>query len=522
MFQNIDGVTKNPSNKQTLNANKILRIKQILGELFRVNNIVIYILTLLVSSNSVAFEHVLLGISVFAACISTSIPLIMVSICALIGTFIGHGIIGVTTIIATSLILIIISSISKPKVAVVDKNEGLKLGSRLIISCMIIFMVKELSKNSFWPALFFSFIDCSLIYVFYKIFVNGIAVIRDITDKRAFAIEEYLACVATVAMAFSVGLTRLTRLGEFAIAVQSIVICSLLMWISLKNRPIVSVMAGFVIGLVILLVNVGYAIYIPVMIVAGFIASGLSYFTRNNWTKKIYTAFGFILGSLLMSFLLKINIQVFSFDYMFNMISCITGFVVLLLIPSNANIELEDLIGKIKLITDFKDNRLKPSMVRNNSDTIKTKKIIINKNSPEGKKEENSSQKVESIDSLDELFDVILEVPEENYNIIDETKLEAEKQELRRQNYVQDVLDNIEDLKDNILFEQLSEDDRIVADCYDLLDKENIIANQDFVSILEKYNNYVFLNDEVVKHDLEEIIIVLNRTYSDFKLKTNK
>jgi len=528
MFQNIDGMGKNPSTNGTFNTSKALRIKQVLGEVFKVNNIVLYILALLISGNSIIFEHVLLGVAFVASCISTSIPLIGVVICTIIGTIIGHGVFDTITLIAIMLILFVISSIFKPKVAVIDKNEGIKLGSRLVISCLFVFMVKELSNNGFWTALFFSFIDCSITYVFYKIFVNGIAVIRDIFDKRAFAIEEYLACVLTIVMAFSVGLTRLTRLGEFAIAIQSIVICILLMWIALKNKPIVSCLAGFVAGLIMILVNVGYTIYIPVMMVAGILGSGLSHFTRNNWTKKIYTAVGFIIGSLLVSYLLKINIQLFNFDYMFNLISCIIGFIILLFIPSNANVELEDLVGKIKMITDFKDNRLKPSMVRNEEEKLKHKKIVINKNSPDDNNTNNNSEKINneqkknSLEDLDSLFDLMVEIPKESYEVIDETKLEAEKQEKRKQNYIQDVLDNIEELRENLLFEQLSEDERIVADCYDILNQENIIANQDFVKILENYNNYVFLTDETVKHDLEEIIIVLNRTYQNFKLKTNK
>ena len=353
------------------------------------------------------------------------------------------------------------------------------------------------------------------------------AVIRDIGDKKVFTIEEYMSLVAIIIAAFSVGYSRLAGFGNITIIIQSIVICSLLMWIALKNRTVVSVLASIVAGIILVSVNVGYVIYIPVMMAAGFIGSGLNHFTRNKWTKKIYTAFGFIIGSLAASYLLKVNIQLFNFDYMFNMISCIIGFVILLIVPSNANIKLEDLVGSVKLISDFKDNRLKPSILRNSSDLAKTKKIIINKDSPEDnskKKDSNNDEDimVDSVSDLDELFDVIVDIPEEDYKIIDETKLEREKQETLKNNYIQDVLDNIEELKDNILFEQLSEDERIVADCYDILNQDNIIANQDFVKILENYNNYVFLNDETVKQDLEEIIIVLNRTYSDFKLKSNK
>ena len=41
----------------------------------------------------------------------------------------------------------------------------------------------------------------ALVYVFYKIFVNGIVVIRDFNIKKAFSIEEIVAATIIIAIA---------------------------------------------------------------------------------------------------------------------------------------------------------------------------------------------------------------------------------------------------------------------------------------------------------------------------------
>ena len=247
--------------------------KQILKNIFNINNIVIYILAFLVSSNWTTFEYSLLGISFMAAALSADIPLVGVIIATLVGAFVGHGVAGGVAFIAIMLVFFVLTLLFRPKVSISDRNEGLKLGSRVFWSCLIILTAKDLSQITLFASLFFAFIDSSIVYAFYKIFVNGIVVIRDVFDKKVFTVEEYLGVVALVSVAFAMSAFRLDRLGNVGIIAQNVIIAVMLMWIGLKNNMLVSLMAGLVCGLATITVNSSLASYTIVYMIACFAGS---------------------------------------------------------------------------------------------------------------------------------------------------------------------------------------------------------------------------------------------------------
>ncbi len=526
MFQNIDGVAKagfKESNATDAVYDKNTHIKQILADVLSINNICLYILAFLISCKWITFEYALIGFSFVVACLSAGIPLIGVLISTLIGTFIGHGLSGGIAFIAMMLIFMIITVLFRPKVATSDRNEGVKLGSRLVIACLLILTIKDIGKASFFNRLFFAFIDTSIVYAFYKVFVNGIVIVRDIFDKKVYTVEEYLSLVSIITFAFCLNF-RGTEYSKIGLFIQGLITAFVLMWISLKNHTLVSLLAGLVAGLTIILINVGFAKYVVVYMIACLLASCFVKFSKNNWIKKILCGIGFAAGAYFTNFLITRGEDLVNLEYVFSYLSTALAFVLLMLVPANANIEVEDLIGKIKLITDFKDNRLKPVPSIKPEEEVKTKKITINNSSPKDNKAKNQILESgnDNLQSLDDLFDIedsFNEIIKEfdNSTMIDDTKKEELLAEQRKEDFVQDFLDNIEDINNNILYEELSKNEAIVNDCYDVLLKDSIIGNNDFVKIMESYNNYIYMRDDDVREDVEDVIIILNRTYKNLK-----
>ncbi|MCR5187204.1 MAG: hypothetical protein K6D97_08875 [Clostridia bacterium] len=480
MFQNID-FNNNVTNNTNSEYDRGEHIKEILKDIFSIPNILIYIIVFLISSKVSSFQFALLSISLFAACVSSGIPLIGVAFFASLGTIYGQGLGGFLTFIFTSIIFLILTYVFKPQVAMTDRAEGIKLGSRLFWSSLIILMAKDLGKINFWHNLFLSCIDSAIIYVYYKIFVNGISVFKDIMDKKVFSSSEVLSAVFMLALAFATNITTFS-LGGLSLYISQSLIAFLLMLIGLKQSPKIAILSGLIIGLAVMSVNAMW-IFIIIYMACGLGAGLFSKFLKNGVGNKILTFVGFILAMSVTSYILTRNTVNPNIFLGFSFPSILLALGLLLLVPSDANIKLSDLIGNTKLISDFRDNRLKS----------------VNKNNG-------------GLEELDELF-----VP-----MFDDTEFEKAMEQVREDTYVQNFLDNLENCPTNLLYEELSSNDTIARAAYVVLKAENTIANQDVLQILLDNNIFIVVRDSAVKEDLEEIVKVLNRTYIDLKLEENK
>ena len=103
MFQNIADA-ENSKEKNYSSSNVIYRLK----EIFKYQNVIIYILTFLMSTLSVKGEFAPFGLAMMAACVGESVPIIGVFVTAIIGTFLGNGLVNLGSFIATSIIYFII------------------------------------------------------------------------------------------------------------------------------------------------------------------------------------------------------------------------------------------------------------------------------------------------------------------------------------------------------------------------------------------------------------------------------
>lgn len=169
------------------------KIKLVLKEMLKRENIIICILTFLVSSISINTEIIPFGLAILAACMGSTVPVFIVAIVAMISTIIFHGISGFSTFFYTTLLFFLMNFIFKPKVSTEERNEILLVGGKLFWACFIYNFIRNIRDVFLLYDLFMGTVISSLTYVFYKIFVNGIAVIKDFKTKKAFSIEEIIA-----------------------------------------------------------------------------------------------------------------------------------------------------------------------------------------------------------------------------------------------------------------------------------------------------------------------------------------
>lgn len=460
MFQNIveDVQEKNDESNS-------FKIKETLKSIFRYQNIAIYILTFFLSTISIQGDFAPFGIAIMAACLSSTIPIIGVFIISIIGTAISQGMSGVLTYIMMAFIYFLLVLIFKPKVAVDERNELLKTGSKLYFSCFITNIIRSYSGVFLLYDVFTSAIYAGIAYVFYKIFVNGLIVLKDFNIKSAFTIEEIIggAIIITVAS------TALTNFSIWNLNLCYIIVCFMTILLGLKNGVLVGFGAGISLGLVLAMLGVGNMELLGILATGG-ILSGI--FRKIG---KIGSIIGFFLGTTLITYLYSGQ----AFDIL-NYQNIIVASVLVLFVPRKVQIRIEDLIGKSKLLTNLGENRL--------------------------------NENKEMADKLNALSHTILENISNNKEEI--TDIENE--------FIQTFLDNLEEYENNILYEELSKNEDIIKDIYSCIQEKEILVEKDLITICEAHNNYIFMQDELVKHDLQEIIKVINRTYKMIQIELSK
>ena len=153
MFQNIsknnEDVFDHDVEFATENSNN--RIQQILKKNFSIPNIIIYVLSFMLSlvggSDSVLFTNMApFGCAITAASFGAGIPAATVCLVTIIGTAIKAGGSGLLFYILTLLIFIAFILIKRP-IEQEDKNEKLKVGLQMTFAVFAVQMVKMLFKG---------------------------------------------------------------------------------------------------------------------------------------------------------------------------------------------------------------------------------------------------------------------------------------------------------------------------------------------------------------------------------------
>lgn len=92
--------------------------------------------------------------------------------------------------------------------------------------------------------------------------------------------------------------------------------------------------------------------------------------------------------------------------------------------------------------------------------------------------------------------------------------------------FIDEVLNTIEDLPDNLLYEDIMQsDEKILEDIFSLMQEKSEITNEEFIKLLEKNSSYILgidSEDEELKtkteHDISEIVKTINSIYKINKL----
>ena len=302
MFQNVSDNSTFENKQNQIEENKI---NLLLKEVFKPLNCIIYILTFLVSIVEIKSEILPFGLAIVASCLGSTIPIFMVLVVSGLSVLIFHGGGGFLSYFYISLIFFALVFLFKPKISTDDRNEVFKVGTRLFAASFIYHFIKNLRGVFLVYDVFLGFIIAALTYAFYKIFVNGIVVIRDFTKKKAFTVEEVIAAAIILAIAISV----FKDVKIFALSISNILVIFLIMWLGWKNGMLVGGTAGLAIGLSLTLASNLEILQLLVFAVSGILAGMFSKFG------KIGVIIGFVLGNAILSYL---NHRKYDGDYLFS------------------------------------------------------------------------------------------------------------------------------------------------------------------------------------------------------------
>ena len=466
MFQNLseDTIDNNMVNE---GKNKVNIFKNV----FAKENIVIYIVAFMLSFVSLGQEFSIFSISLLGACISFSVPALGVVVISLIGNLIKFGVGGALGYIITTLILVASLFIIKPRYNEQERNEKIKIGKNVFLASILIGIL-QISMETFTLYDVLSTITLAIItLVFYKIFVNSLVVVKEFYKNRAFSIEEVIG--ASLLFAIAVGAFGDLSIYGFNIRnVFSILIVMILGW---KNGILVGATSGVTIGVTLGVISGSEPIMIASYAISGMIAGILNRFG------KIGVVIGFALGNIVLAYVSNgYTVELIHFK------EILVASIGLLLIPKNLQIDLEEFIGNSKFLPYTSGRALN-----------KSKEVAESLNSVSKAIEKMASTYEEDKEEKEKKFTKEYKQYEENKKI-----------------FITELLNNLENYKENMLYDDISNvKGDIVDKIFKLLIDKQEISRKDLLQIFAECNSYIIgFDDKDISKKLEENIMQIVRT----------
>ena len=482
MFQNIskdfEGETQNEF--ENVKINKKTKIKTILNSALKGQNILLYIISFMLSlvSGNVGIEYSVFSIAIFAAASSNGIPVGILYIITMIGTLIKFQTAGLLSYLLTSFIFIIMILVFKPKKILEEyQNEKQKLGKFVFLSILIGQVIKVLFKQFLIYDLLIS-ISAGLIgYIFYKIFSKSIIVINAIRTKKVFALEEVLGATLMVSIAA-------TSLGDFkflGLQISNIISILLVLVLGWKNGILVGTTSGVTVGVVLGIITNSDPTLIAAFALSGMIAGILSKFG------KIGVIAGFIAGNLLLTYVYNGQlVELICFK------EILVASLALILIPNKIEINISDLFGNEEYLQEGATYKLQGS--------------------------------TETLEKLNDVSDVIKQMSNTYKEVAATTVDEKEIIDNNREIFIEELENNIEPLKENILYEDImDEEEIIIKDVFDYLKEHDRINRDALLEIFKNHNSYIVGFDSYdislkIEKDISNMIKAINEAYSTSKL----
>ena len=471
MFQNINESTIDIENKTSTKDQKEHKKWAIFAHVFDKQNIHLYVLSFMTSMVGISGGIAPFGISMMAASLGNSIPILGVVLAGLIGSSIRFGIEGALAYLLTSFVLVVSVFLIKPRINEEEKNEKIKLAKHVFVASLIVQMAK-IGITGFTLYDVLSGISFAMIaVVFYKIFVNSVVVLQDFREKKAFSIEEVLGASLLLAIGISC-FGELSVLGFSIRNILSILIVLILGW---KNGILVGTTAGVTIG-----VTLGVITASDPMTVAAFAISGMIAGILNRFG-KLGVIIGFCLGNVVLAYVSNgYTVELIHFK------EILIASIGLLAVPKSVQINIEEFMGSTHFLPAFPSGTLTRSK--------------------------------ETATQLNQVSETI----EQMANSYENKELDTTPQDQKEHNkqiFISELLDNLRGYEQNMLYDEMvSVDGPIIDHIFTTLMDKQEITREDLLSIFAEQNSYIVgFDDKQISSFLEEnitqMVRVINMSY---------
>lgn len=470
MFQNIVNEIENEDTQKIENNNtkKNNKFKTIIKNALTKQNILMYIISFMLSMVSCGNENIApFGLAMFAAICSNGIPMGIVYLLMIIGTFIGFGTQTTLSFILTTLVFVAMIIIFKPVYQEDDVNEKRKLGKFIFLSTLIVQAVGMIFKGFLVYDLITNILMSVAVYIFYKIFTNSIILIKDFDIKKAFSIEEVIGA----SLMLSIAISAFGDLSIFGLQIKNVLNILIVLILGWKNGILIGATSGITIGAVLGIIGTGSPEMIASYALSGLIAG---IFSRLG---KIGVIIGFIIGNTLLTYATNGNTA--PIIYFKEILVASLG---LLLVPKNIEINIEEFFAKDKFLPSGASYRLEE-----NKDTVQKLNTVS-----------------ETIQEISTVY----------------TKEDKKNKEI----FIEELNKNLIGMEENILFDDiLNPQEEIIDDIFNELIQNERLDDEKLINIFENHNNYIlgFEDEETnenIKQDIKQIVKTINNSYKSSKI----
>ena len=268
----------------------------------------------------------------------------------------------------------------------------------------------------------------------------------------------------------------------FNYSVRNILSVFIVLFLGWQNGMLIGATSGVIIGSVIAVVQNGDPILIAAFAISGMIAGLL------NKIGKIGVIIGFILGTVILTYVANGNTE--SIIMIQEILIASIG---LLATPKNIKINIEDMFDHFKYLPKAPTNRLEPTT--------------------------DMAYKLNNVSNA--ISEVAKSYKEAAATVLEDEEIEEER---NKEIFVTELENNIADLKDNVIYDDLiNEDSPIVNDIFKFLIDKNEINVEQLIKIFENHNNYIlgFDDSELSKkitEEIEKMVKAINSSYRISKL----
>lgn len=476
MFQNINEDTININNENTRDNKQGVNI---FANVFAKNNIVLYVVSFMLSMVGLTGEFSIFSVSMLGACFASSVPALGIVLVSLIGNLIKYGVGGALGYFLTALIMVVTLFLIKPVYNEQERNEKIKIGKNVFISTLLLQIIK-LAISTFTIYDMLSGVAVSIIaLVFYKIFVNAIVVLQDFNKKSAFSIEEVIG--ASLLLAISVG--TFGDLNIFGFGIRNILSILIVMVLGWKNGVLVGTTSGVTIGVTLGIITGSEPIMIAAYAISGMIAGILNRFG------KLGVIIGFALGNVILAYVSNgYTIELIHFK------EILIASIGLLAVPKTLHIDLEEFIGNSKFLPVVPNRALN-----------KSKEVAENLNS---------------------VSEAIQEMATAYKKYEPRTFEENTHRNANKQIFIAELLNNLEPYRENMLYDDIANvDGKIIDKIFSILLDKQQIEKEDLLKTFAECNSYIIESNDnnvskLLEKNINEIVRTINMSYriskSDF------